>query len=89
MALPFAVGIAGRIIAKNKASRMALNKARKKVSGAFKNAVKGAVPAGLGFAAGRATAPKPKKPTMSVYERRMRETHKKYGIKAKIGRGQK
>ena len=89
MALPFAVGIAGRIIAKNKAARTALNKARKKVSGAFKNAAKGAVPVGLGFTAGRATAPKPKKPTMSAYERRMRETHKKYGIKAKIGRGQK
>lgn len=89
MALPFAVGIAGRIIAKNKAARMALNKARRKISGASRNAATGATAGAVGYGAGRATAPKPKKPTMSAYERRMRETHKKYGIKAKIGRGQK
>ena len=86
MALPL-VGLAARIIAKNKSARKALSnfmKSKKTKAGAA-----GAVSSGAGFVAGRASAPKPKKPTMSAYERRMRETHKQYGIKAKIGRGQK
>jgi len=96
MALPLALlGLSGRIIAKNKAARQALTKFARKAKPSQKsvnNAVNIGTAGVAGFGAGVATTnnyKKKSKPKMSAYEKRMRETHKKYGIKAKIGRGQK